>query len=422
MKPGSASVREASGSLRVDGGRLWESLTEMARIGATAGGGVRRLALTEEDRAARELFRSWCLAEGCDVSVDRIGNLFARRQGKDPSLPPIVMGSHLDSQPTGGRFDGAYGVLAGLEVIRRLNELEIMTRAPLEIAVWTNEEGARFAPAMLGSGAFAGVFDLDDALERSDGEGTSVRDALERIGCAGTAEVGGRRLGAHLELHIEQGPVLEQESAAIGVVTGVQGIRWYDLELEGAEAHAGPTPMHLRRDPVPVTARALAAIFEIATRRGPAARATVGQIHSEPSSRNTVPGRVRVSVDFRHPEASVLDEMESELRSLSRDLGDGGVSSRLTPVWASDPVSFDPRCVAAVRGAAEKLGHSPLDMVSGAGHDSVYIARIAPTAMVFVPCEGGVSHNEAENLRREDATAGADVLLTSVLEMAGTAR
>jgi N-carbamoyl-L-amino-acid hydrolase len=406
----------------VDGGRLWESLMEMARIGATGRGGVRRLALTEEDRAARELFRSWCLAEGCELSVDRIGNLFARRQGSDPSLPAVVLGSHLDSQPTGGRFDGAYGVLAGLEVIRRLNEVEIVTRAPLEVAVWTNEEGARFAPAMLGSGAFAGVFDLDDALEQTDGEGTSVREALERIGYAGSADVGGRPIGTHFELHIEQGPVLEQQCAAIGVVTGVQGIRWYDLELEGSEAHAGPTPMHLRRDPVPVAARALETIFEIAIRRGPAARATVGQIHSEPSSRNTVPGRVRISVDFRHPEASVLDEMESELRSLSQDLGDGGVSSCLTGVWASDPVCFDPRCVAAVRGAAEQLGHSQLDIVSGAGHDSVYIARIAPTAMIFVPCEGGISHNEAENVRREDAAAGADVLLTSALEVAGAAR
>ncbi len=414
--------RAVGQDLRVDGERLWDSLMEMARIGATSRGGVRRLALTDQDRAARELFRSWCAHERCEVSVDRIGNLFARRQGRDPAHPPVVMGSHLDSQPTGGRFDGVYGVLAGLEVIRRLNELGIATQAPLEVAVWTNEEGARFAPAMLGSGAFAGVFDLEYALRRTDAEGTSLRDALDRIGYAGTADVGARSLSAHFELHIEQGPVLEQESVTIGVVTGVQGIRWYDLELEGAEAHAGPTPMHLRRDPVPVFARGLEAIFEIARQRGPAARATVGQILSEPSSRNTVPRCVRASVDFRHPEASVLDEMEGELRSMSQALSDGGVRSRLTEIWASDPVSFDPGCVAAVRRAAQGLGYSHGDIVSGAGHDSVYLARIAPTAMIFVPCERGISHNEEENARKEDIAAGADVLMTAVLDVAGVGR
>ncbi len=422
MDPEAGTVGTVMEELRVDGGRLWESLMEMARIGATSRGGVRRLALTEEDRAARELFGSWCAQERCEVSVDRIGNLFARRQGRDPARPPVVIGSHLDSQPTGGRFDGVVGVLAGLEVVRRLNELSIATQAPLEVAVWTNEEGARFAPAMLGSGAFAGVFDLEDALGRTDAEGTSVAEALDRIGYAGPSAVGGRRIGAHLELHIEQGPVLEQESVSIGVVTGVQGIRWYDLELEGAEAHAGPTPMHLRRDPVPVAARALSEVFEIARRRGPAARATVGQIFSEPSSRNTVPRQVRASVDFRHPEASVLDEMEAELRALSQAQGDGGVRSRLTPVWASEPVSFDPGCVSAVRGAADRLGHSHLDIVSGAGHDSVYLARVAPTAMIFVPCEDGVSHNEAENARKEDIAAGTDVLLGAALELAGVSR
>jgi N-carbamoyl-L-amino-acid hydrolase len=422
MDPESKTRRTAGEELRVDGGRLWESLMEMARIGATSRGGVRRLALTEQDRAARELFRSWCAEEDCEVSVDRIGNLFARRQGSDSARPPVVIGSHLDSQPTGGKFDGAYGVLAGLEVIRRLNELEFATQAPLEVAVWTNEEGARFAPAMLGSGAFAGVFDLDDALGRTDAEGTSVREALDRIGYAGPTDVGGRSFSAHFELHIEQGPVLEQESVAVGVVTGVQGIRWYDLELEGAEAHAGPTPMHLRRDPVPVAARALEAIFEIARQRGPAARATVGQISSEPSSRNTVPRWIRASVDFRHPEAPVLDEMEVELRSLSQTLGGGGVRAGLTRVWASDPVCFDPGCVAAVRRAAQRLGHSHLDIVSGAGHDSVYLARVAPTAMIFVPCEGGISHNEAENAREEDIAAGADVLMTAALEVAGVRR
>jgi N-carbamoyl-L-amino-acid hydrolase len=422
MKTEAKTGGPAGGALRVNGERLWESLMEMARIGATGRGGVCRLALTEEDRGAREQFRAWCAQEHCEISIDRIGNLFARRRGRDSAGPPVVLGSHLDSQPTGGKFDGAYGVLAGLEVVRRLNELDIATQAPLEVAVWTNEEGARFAPAMLGSGTFAGVFDLDEALGRADAEGTSVRAALDRIGYAGPAEVGGRPFGAHLELHIEQGPVLEQESATIGVVTGVQGIRWYDLELEGAEAHAGPTPMHLRRDPVPIAAKALKAVFEIATGRGPAARATVGQISSEPSSRNTVPRRVRASVDFRHPEATVLDAMETELRSLSWNLGGGGVRAELSRIWASDPVSFDPRCVAAVREAADRLGHRHLDLVSGAGHDSVYLSRVAPTAMIFVPCEGGISHNEAENARREDLAAGADVLLNAALDLAEVER
>jgi N-carbamoyl-L-amino-acid hydrolase len=275
---------------------------------------------------------------------------------------------------------------------------------------------------MLGSGAFAWVFDLEEALGRTDAEGTSVREALDQIGYAGPSEVGRRPLGAHFELHIEQGPILEQESVSIGVVTGVQGIRWYDLELEGAEAHAGPTPMQLRRDPVPVAARALEAIFAIAKRRGPAARATVGQLHSEPSSRNTVPRWVRASVDFRHPETSVLDEMETELRSLSQMLEGGGVRAGLARIWASEPVCFDPDCIAAVRRAADRLGHSHLDIVSGAGHDSVYLARVAPTAMIFVPCEGGVSHNEAEKVAREDIAAGADVLMSAALAVAQVAR
>jgi N-carbamoyl-L-amino-acid hydrolase len=407
---------------RVNGDRLWASLMEMARIGATPRGGVKRLALTDEDRAARDLFCSWCAEEGCEISVDEIGNLFARREAADPERPSVVMGSHLDSQPTGGKFDGAYGVLAGLEIVRRLNELKITTDTPLEVAVWTNEEGARFAPAMLGSGAFAGVFDLGYALGRTDTEGTSVQNALDRIGYAGPRDIGACPLTAYFELHIEQGPILEQEAVTIGVVTGVQGIRWYDLELQGAEAHAGPTPMHLRRDPVPVAAKALEGIFEIARRQGPAARATVGQIVSEPYSRNTVPRCVRASVDFRHPKSSVLEEMETDLRSLSQALGDSGVNSHLTEVWASDPVVFDPQCVRAVRQAAQQLGHSHLDIVSGAGHDSVYVSKVAPTAMIFVPCEGGISHNEEENARKEDLAAGADVLMSAVLDIARVSR
>jgi N-carbamoyl-L-amino-acid hydrolase len=407
-------------NLRVDGDRLWRSLMEMAKIGATAKGGSRRLAASTEDGQGRDLFVAWCKTAGLTVTVDRIGNIFARRRGRNDGLPPIVTGSHLDTQPTGGKFDGVYGVLAGLEVVRVLNDAGIETEAPIEVVVWTNEEGARFAPAMVASGAFAGVFDVDAALAAKDADGMVFGDELRRIGYAGDAPVGGRPIGAAFEAHIEQGPILEAEGKTIGVVTGVQGIRWYDVAIAGMEAHAGPTPMAMRKDAMVAAARVIAAADASAKAHAPHGRATCKVIEVKPrGSRNTLAGQVDMTIDMRHPEQTVLDAMDGELRGAAqaaeRELG---VTIAVTEIWTSPPVAFDPACVGAVRAATDALGLKNRDMVSGAGHDSCYVARVAPTAMIFVPCEGGISHNEIENATRDDLAAGCNVLLHAVLDRA----
>lgn len=390
----------------------------MAEIGATAGGGVCRLAASENDKAGRDLFIKWCEDAGCVVTADKIGNLFARREGKNKDAPPIVMGSHLDSQPTGGKFDGVYGVLAGLEVIRTLNEFGIETVAPVEVAVWMNEEGARFSPAMLGSGVFSGAFGLDYGLAREDDAGVTLGEALIRNRLAGKLDVG-RKLGAHFEAHIEQGPVLENEGKVIGVVTGVQGIKWFDVTVSGAECHAGPTPMHMRVDPVQAMAPLLMKIFTLAKANAPDARVTVGELHSYPSSRNTVPGKVKFSVDLRHPDQSVLDAMSRQLEELVRTDSAAGCSFALEEIWHSPPVAFDADCIAAIRNAAKAAKQPYMELVSGAGHDSVYLSQVAPTGMIFVPCEKGVSHNEAESADPAHLAAGCNVLLRAVLMRAG---
>ncbi len=409
-----------SGDLTTNGDRLWESLMVMAEIGATAKGGVCRLAASEEDRAGRELFIEWCTDAGCEILTDEIGNLFARRAGRDRDAAPIVMGSHLDSQPTGGKFDGVYGVLAGLEVIRTLNDADISTNAPVEVAVWMNEEGARFSPAMLGSGVFAGAFALEYARAREDKDGVTLKAALTQHKLAGGAPVG-RKIGAHFEAHIEQGPILEAEQKTIGVVTGVQGIKWFDVIIIGSECHAGPTPMTMRIDPVQKAARLLTQFFALADDYAPHARVTVGEIHSYPSSRNTVPGQVKFSLDLRHPNPAVLLELHQKADAIIRAESIDGAPASLEEIWHSPPVAFDDDCIAAVRKAAEKTGYPFKEIVSGAGHDSVYISRVAPTAMIFVPCKGGVSHNEAESAEPDDLAAGCNVLLHAVLERAGVA-
>jgi N-carbamoyl-L-amino-acid hydrolase len=409
-------------NLRVDGDRLWQSLMDMAKVGATAKGGSKRLAASDEDRMGRDLFVAWCREAGLDVGVDRVGNIFARREGRNPSLPPVLTGSHLDTQPTGGRFDGVYGVLAGLEVVRTLNDAGLVTEAPIEVAVWTNEEGARFAPAMVASGAFAGVFDVDEALAAKDAEGRTLGAELARIGYAGDRPVGGRPLRAAFEAHIEQGPILEVEAKTIGVVTGVQGIRWYDVTIEGMEAHAGPTPMTMRKDAMVAAARLIAAADASARSHAPHGRATSKVVEVRPSgSRNTIAGHVAMTIDIRHPEGVVLEAMDSDLREAGRGIErELGVGVRIETIWTSPPVAFDPACVEAVRAASAGLGLASKDMVSGAGHDSCYIARVAPTAMIFVPCEKGISHNEVENAKKEDLAAGCDVLLHAILARAGT--
>jgi N-carbamoyl-L-amino-acid hydrolase len=404
-------------NLRIDGERLWSSLMEMAQIGATEKGGVCRIALTDLDRQGRDLFVRWCKEAGCEVRIDAIGNIFARRKGRDNSLPPIVTGSHLDSQPTGGKFDGAYGVLAGLEVIRALNDAGYETNAPVEVAVWTNEEGARFAPAMVASGVFANAFDLDYALGRTDPEGKSFGDELKRIGYAGPEKVG-FPIGAYFEAHIEQGPILENQKKTIGIVTGGQGQRWYEIDIIGMESHAGTTPMELRKDALVGAAELIVAARRIATSR-PNGRATVGVINSLPQSRNTIPGRVSLTLELRNPSDAELTKMDAEMRAEAAKIaGTHGLDMKIEQIWYFPPQPFDAKCIDAVRKAAEKEGLPAMEIVSGAGHDACYIARVAPSAMVFIPCEAGISHNEIETATATDTAAGCQVLLQAMVERA----
>jgi len=407
-------------NLTIDGERLWRSLMEMARIGATKKGGVCRLALTDLDREGRALFIRWCQEAGCTVSVDGIGNIFARRPGRNPNLAPVLTGSHLDTQPTGGKFDGAYGVLAGLEVIRTLNDLNYVTEAPVEVVVWTNEEGSRFSPPMIGSGAFAGVFDLKEGLARPDNlTGVPLGAELERIGFAGSMPVGGRAVAAYFEAHIEQGPILEDQQKPVGIVTGAQGQRWYEITVTGQEAHAGPTPMKKRRDALVGASRMIDAVNRIGLAHPPYACATVGFVQVSPNSRNTIPGRVFFAVDFRHPEDATLTAMDMELRAACGEVaGAIGLECEVKEFWYFPPTPFDKVCVESVRNATQTLGYPHMDIISGAGHDAVYMARVAPTAMIFVPCVGGISHNEIEDAKPDDLAMGCAVLLNAVLERA----
>jgi N-carbamoyl-L-amino-acid hydrolase len=406
-----------AGNIAIDGDRMWATIMETAQIGATPKGGICRLTLTDLDRQVRDWFRASCEAAGCTVSVDDMGNIFARRPGRDPSLPPIAIGSHLDTQPTGGKYDGVIGVLAGLEVLRTLNDQDYETNAPIEVIDWTNEEGSRFAPAMLSSGVFAGAFDTAYAYARQDREGKQFGEELTRIGYKGEIPCGSHVLGAHFELHIEQGPILEAEAKTIGAVTGVQGMRWYEVTVTGTEGHAGATPMRLRRDALLGASRMVAVVNHIGWDHAPDAVATVGLLESHPNSRNVVPGSVFFTIDLRHPSDDMVAAMEAEMRQgLERIATDIGLEITIECVWDSPAVRFDPDCIASVRRAAEAAGYPSRDIVSGAGHDSAYIARVAPTTMVFVPCEKGLSHNEAEHAEKTDVVAGANVLLRAVLE------
>jgi N-carbamoyl-L-amino-acid hydrolase len=407
--------------LKINGDRLWASLMAMAEIGATARGGSCRLALSEEDKAGRELFAHWCREAGLTLSVDRIGNLFARRAGTDPHAAPVMMGSHLDTQPEGGRFDGVYGVLAGLEVIRRLDDLGIQTHKPLEIAVWTNEEGARFTPAMLGSAVFTGSLALEKGLASSDADGVSVAQALAITGYNGERPLGGA-VDAYFEAHIEQGPILEDNGKSIGVVTGGQAIRWLDVRVEGMAAHAGTTPMKLRKDALYGAAQMIQALEGLATDFAPEGLTTVGELSIAKSSRNTIPGLVNFTVDLRHHRDSAIDEMEQQVRQRLADIASRrGLLVSVEPHWISPATPFDAECVAAVQQAVDGLGYAQQRIVSGAGHDAIHLARFCPTAMIFIPCVGGLSHNEAEDALPDDVRQGTDVLLNAVLTRAGRA-
>ncbi len=406
-------------NVRVDGARLWDSLMEMAKIGATSKGGCKRLTLTDLDKQGRELLRGWCEAAGCTVKVDEMGNMFARRSGENDGLAPVMMGSHLDTQPTGGKFDGVLGVLGALEVVRSLNDLKIRTRRPIEVANWTNEEGSRYAPAMISSGVFAGVYDKEFAYSRLDGEGKGLGDELERIGFKGEEPVGGRPVHAFFELHIEQGPILEDENFDLGIVTHGQGQRWYEIRLTGFESHAGSTPMPRRRDALLGAARIVELVNAIGLSNAPLGVSTVGMLNPYPNSRNVIPGEVFMTCEFRHPVDETLTGMDAKLREgVEKITAKIGLAYELEQVFYYPPVAFDLGCVDAVRRAAKHFGYSYRNIVSGAGHDACYVARVAPTSMIFTPCVGGVSHNETEDIKQEWSTAGANVLMHAVLEKA----
>ncbi|MGR4068096.1 Zn-dependent hydrolase [Billgrantia sp. C5P2] len=406
--------------LRTDSDRLWQALMDLAKLGATPKGGVNRQALTELDRQARDLFIEWCRAEGCRIRIDNIGNIFARRPGQDADAPAVVTGSHLDTQPTGGKYDGCFGVLAGLEVIRTLNQHGIRTRAPIEVVAWTNEEGCRFPPCMMGSGVFADQLSLDKMLAQTDAEGTTAGDALDAIGYRGSDTVTPSEIKAYFEAHIEQGPILEDTGNTVGVVIGALGQKWFDLTLTGVEAHAGPTPMALRKDAMMGAAEVTLAVNRIANAHQPHGRGTVGVMNLHPGSRNVIPGQVQMTVDLRHLEPATLDSMAAELEATITEIGQRhGLAAELTPTADFAPEHFDERCVGAVRQAAQRLDCPHMDIVSGAGHDAIFVNRVAPAAMIFVPCENGISHNEIENATPHDLHSGCNVLLHAMLEAAG---
>jgi beta-ureidopropionase / N-carbamoyl-L-amino-acid hydrolase len=415
-------MKTSLSALRIDGPRLWSALMELAAIGATPKGGVCRLALSELDRQGRDLVTRWAREAGMTVTIDKIGNGFMRRAGRNNSLPPIMTGSHIDTQPTGGKFDGNYGVLAGLEVVRTLNDHGIETEAPIEVAFWTNEEGSRFVPVMMGSGVFAKAFTLEHAYAATDTEGKSVKDELERIGYLGTEEPGAHPIGAYFETHIEQGPVLEDHGKTIGVVTGVLGVRWYDCVVTGLEAHAGPTPMALRKDALQVATKLMQEVVACAHRHPPHGRGTVGMVQVFPNSRNVIPGRVKFSIDLRNASEALCDEMDADIRGVAARLSaESGLPIDIKLVTSFPATEFHADCVDAVARATQALGYSHMNAVSGAGHDALYMAKLVPAGMIFIPCKDGISHNEIEDAQPEHITAGCNVLLHAMLERAGVA-
>lgn len=409
----------AGANLRIDSARLWDALEQMALIGPGVAGGCNRQTLTDADSQGRHLFADWCKAAGMSMGVDTMGNMFATRAGTDPEALPVYMGSHLDTQPTGGRYDGVLGVLGALEVVRSLNDTGVQTKHPIVVTNWTNEEGARFAPAMLASGVFAGLHSQDYAYNRTDMEGKRFGDELARIGWVGTEVVGARKMQAMIELHIEQGPILEAEGKEIGVVTHGQGLWWLEITLTGRDAHTGSTPMNMRVNAGLGMARITERVHQIAMSHQPGAVGAVGQVQVFPNSRNVIPGKVVFTVDIRSPDQAKLDAMRAEVeRAAQAVAAELGLGCAIEAVGHFDPVTFDAALVKVVRGAAERLGHSHMDIISGAGHDACWINRVAPTVMIMCPCVGGLSHNEAEEITPAWAAAATDVMLQTVLQVA----
>ena len=406
-------------NLKINGDRLWNSLMEMAKIGPGVAGGNNRQTVTDEDGEGRHLFQSWCTAAGMTMGLDQMGNMFAHRAGTDADALPVYVGSHLDTQPTGGKYDGVLGVLSGLEIIRTLNDLNIQTKHPIVVTNFTNEEGTRYAPALLSSGVFVGIHTQEWAYEREDANGLKFGAELERIGWRGDEEVGARKMHAFFELHIEQGPILEAEAMEVGVVTHGQGLSWTQVTITGRESHTGSTPMPMRKNAGLGMARVLELVDEIAWSHKPHAVGAAGHIEVYPNSRNVIPGKVVFTIDFRSPELAIIEDMNARLRQGAQKICDEmGLEVTFEKVGGFDPVEFDAGCVSAVRNAAERLGYSHRDLISGAGHDACLINRVAPTAMVMCPCVDGLSHNEAEEISKDWAVAGTDVLLHAVLETA----
>ena len=406
-------------NMKIDADRLWDSLMDMAKIGPGVAGGNNRQTLTDEDSEGRHLFQNWCKAAGMTMGLDTMGNMFARREGTDPDALPVYVGSHLDTQPTGGKYDGVLGVLSGLELIRTLNDLNVKTKHPIVVTNWTNEEGTRYAPAMLSSGVFAGIHDEQWAYDREDVEGKKFGDELQRIGWRGEEAVGDRKMHAFFELHIEQGPILEAEGIDVGVVTHGQGLSWMQLTIEGRDAHTGSTPMPMRRNAGLGMARVLELVDEIALSHAPDAVGAAGHIDVYPNSRNVILGKVVFTVDFRSPNLSTIEDMEARLKVGAQKICDDmSLTVEFEKVGGFDPVEFDEGCVTAVRSAAERLGYTHRNLVSGAGHDACWINRVAPTAMVMCPCVDGLSHNEEEEISKDWAAAGTNVLFHAVVETA----
>ncbi len=406
-------------NLKINGERLWDSLMEMAKIGPGIAGGNNRQTVTDEDGEGRRLFQQWCEDAGLSMGVDKMGTMFMRREGEDPKALPVYVGSHLDTQPTGGKYDGVLGVLAGLELVRTLNDLNIKTKHPIVVTNWTNEEGTRFAPAMMASGVFANMHTLEWAYDKQDSEGKKFGDELKRIGWLGDEEVGARKMHAFFELHIEQGPILEAENIDIGVVTHGQGLSWIEVTIIGKESHTGSTPMGMRKNAGLGMAKILQLVDDIAWKHKPDAVGAAGHIDVFPNSRNVIPGKVVFTIDFRSPDLQTIKDMESEMKAGAKKICDDmGLEISFEKIGGFDPVKFDEKCVSAVRNAAKRLGYSHKNIISGAGHDACWVNRVAPTAMVMCPCVDGLSHNEAEEISKEWATAGAEVLMHAVVETA----
>src|SRR5215813_11510061 len=408
-------MSRAATNLQIDSARLWGTIHETAQFGATPKGGVRRLTLGPEDKQVRDWFRKACEEAGLEVHVDALGSMFGLRKGRDMSKPPVGLGSHLDTQPTGGK-------LAALEVVRTLNDAGIETETPLCIVNWTNEEGSRFAPAMMASAAYVGDFTTDDILSRKDAEGVTVGQALDSIGYRGATPVGTQKFSGFVELHIEQGPILEAEGKTIGVVDSGQGVLWYDGKITGFESHAGSTPMPLRRDALATLSEIVLAMESIAKKHGPKAVGTVGEAVIAKPSRNVIPGEVAFTIDCRSADADIMDALDRDLRAAVSEISARRkVEVKLDLVWRKPPTHFDPKLVDAVENAAKTLGYAHRRVTSGAGHDACNLNTRIPAAMVFVPCKDGISHNELEDATQADCAAGANVLMHTVLALAGVA-